>query len=326
MDFAGRFVFPYDAKDIKAHKWFKGVPWERLHELDPPFVPMIRSPDDTQYFNDDEPITDFSESDDEDEDNQFLMPEDSTPRVNLDAAAGRDGPIGIAVATSTASTINHTQLPSPPASNPGTRIRDDTSASVMTQITVAAPLITTTTTSVTTYKKRAECEARLAQALSRFDRGIQHAMRSWLAIPYDTLRLRNFQLQVDVEPGLRASERDALKMLVRIHGRKERKRPRDRLLRDPDMRKAVLEERKKTAFMGYDWARIEPMSLMPIQMTGPANGVHAELGAIPILTASVTTEYGLSAGGSDWPCYGAPPGHEHLAAMRALHYGRLSLH
>ena len=24
--FAGRFVFPYDAEDIKAHKWFKGVP------------------------------------------------------------------------------------------------------------------------------------------------------------------------------------------------------------------------------------------------------------------------------------------------------------
>ncbi|KAK4116894.1 hypothetical protein N656DRAFT_795148 [Canariomyces notabilis] len=25
-DFAGRFVFPYDAEDIKAHKWFRHVP------------------------------------------------------------------------------------------------------------------------------------------------------------------------------------------------------------------------------------------------------------------------------------------------------------
>lgn len=323
MDYAGRFVFPYDAKDIKAHKWFKGVPWERLHELDPPFVPMIRSPDDTQYFNDDEPITDFSESDDEDDDNQLLMPEDSTPRVDLNAAASRDGATGIAFATSTASTINHTQQPSPPASKPGTSDQDEILASVMSKVIVAAPLITAPTTSATAYKKRADCEARLAQALSRFDRGTQHAMRSWLATPYDTLKLRNFQLQVEVEPGLRSSERDALKMIVKIHGRKERKRPRDRLLRDPGTRKHVLEERKKTAFMGYDWARIEPMPLTPIQMTGFANGAHDELGGIPMLTASATTEYGFSAGGGDWPCFGAPPGHEHLAAMNG---GRLSLH
>lgn len=25
-DFHGRYVFPYDAEDIKAHKWFKSVP------------------------------------------------------------------------------------------------------------------------------------------------------------------------------------------------------------------------------------------------------------------------------------------------------------
>jgi len=25
-DFAGRYVFPYDAEDIKSHKWFKGIP------------------------------------------------------------------------------------------------------------------------------------------------------------------------------------------------------------------------------------------------------------------------------------------------------------
>lgn len=25
-DFAGRYVFPHDAEDIKAHRWFRGVP------------------------------------------------------------------------------------------------------------------------------------------------------------------------------------------------------------------------------------------------------------------------------------------------------------
>ncbi|AEO53193.1 hypothetical protein MYCTH_61755, partial [Thermothelomyces thermophilus ATCC 42464] len=51
-DLAGRYVFPYDAEDIKAHKWFRHIPWERLHELEPPLVPQLRSVDDTHYFED----------------------------------------------------------------------------------------------------------------------------------------------------------------------------------------------------------------------------------------------------------------------------------
>ena len=58
-------MFPYDAEDIKAHKWFKGIPWEHLHELQPPFVPQIRSIDDTQYFEEEEPISDWSDSESE---------------------------------------------------------------------------------------------------------------------------------------------------------------------------------------------------------------------------------------------------------------------
>ena len=64
-EFSGRYVFPYDAEDIKAHKWFKGIPWEHLHELQPPFVPQIRSIDDTQYFEEEEPISDWSDSESE---------------------------------------------------------------------------------------------------------------------------------------------------------------------------------------------------------------------------------------------------------------------
>ncbi|KAG7293374.1 hypothetical protein NEMBOFW57_003422 [Staphylotrichum longicolle] len=67
-DFAGRYVFPYDAEDIKAHKWFRNMPWERLHELEPPIVPRLRSVDDTQYFDDGGSVSDdVSESEAEDE-------------------------------------------------------------------------------------------------------------------------------------------------------------------------------------------------------------------------------------------------------------------
>lgn len=284
-NFAGRFVFPYDAEDIKAHRWFKGVPWERLHELDPPFVPMIRSPDDTQYFDEDEPITDLSDTDDDDEEEQPMPePETSTPVVTLDTAAGRDGASDNIIAapstpgqdTSTLPAVNHTiQQLTPPKSKHSTPERHEGQASVMPP--AAAVKQTTAATS-----KRAEREAHLAEALGPFDGAIQHAVRSWLAVPYDSLRLRNFELQVDTEPGLRTTERDALKVLVRMYGRKEKKRPRDRLLRDPSTKKVVLAERKKTAFLGYDWHRIQapPTSVMMPMMgsLGLVNGIDARSG------------------------------------------------
>lgn len=335
MDFAGRFVFPYDAKDIKAHKWFRGVPWERLHELDPPFVPMIRYPDDTQYFNEDEPITDFSESDDDDDDDDNDQPlpesEEITLAVDLTNAAGRDGADDNVAAISLAgglnalpaSTVSYAQQCTPPEPQHVNLPEDNIQVTTMPNIVAAA--VTAADMSATVLTKRALREARLAEALSRFDRSIQNAVRSWLAVPYDSLRLRNFELQVDVEPGLRASERDALKVLIRMHGRKERKRPRDRLLRDPGTKKAVLEERRKTAFLGYDWARMQALPVTAMLMTGPVNGIYACLGAAPSVAASVATGHGFGAGGGCWPYAGAPPGHDHVAAMRALHGGRLSM-
>jgi protein-serine/threonine kinase len=40
QDYAGRYVFPNDAEDIKCHKWFQGIDWDRLHTMTPPFVPV----------------------------------------------------------------------------------------------------------------------------------------------------------------------------------------------------------------------------------------------------------------------------------------------
>jgi hypothetical protein len=62
QDYAGRYVYPNDAEDIKSHKWFRDVQWDRLHTMTPPFVPNIKSMDDTQYFDEEDPISDFSES------------------------------------------------------------------------------------------------------------------------------------------------------------------------------------------------------------------------------------------------------------------------
>jgi protein-serine/threonine kinase len=87
-EFAGRYVFPYDAEDIKAHRWFRGVPWERLHELSPPFTPKLRADDDTHYFEEDEPVSDWGpESSDDEEDGR------------RDSAVGMDLPPALDFAT-----------------------------------------------------------------------------------------------------------------------------------------------------------------------------------------------------------------------------------
>ena len=69
QDYAGNFVYPNDACDIKAHSFFDRISWERLHLTRPPWVPQIRGDDDTQWFDDEEgvPVSDVdntaSESD-----------------------------------------------------------------------------------------------------------------------------------------------------------------------------------------------------------------------------------------------------------------------
>ena len=50
-DYRGYFVFPDDASDIKAHPFFDGIDWARLHLLKPPEVPKVRDRFDTRYFD-----------------------------------------------------------------------------------------------------------------------------------------------------------------------------------------------------------------------------------------------------------------------------------
>lgn len=343
----GRFVFPYDAEDIKAHKWFRGVPWEKLHELDPPFVPLLRSIDDTQYFDDEEPITDLSDSNDEDEDEALPIPESSVPAGDRDAINGLDGAAASGPVvpekmhkampdpgSSAATTINHVHLPMNLTLRPPSPARKEPQSSATpkaagTPVVAAAETATAAaTTGTNASRKRAEREALLAKTLHPFDCGIQAAVRSWLEVPYDSLRLRNFEIQVDAEPGLRATERDTLKALVRVYGKKEKKRPRDRLLRDPATKRLAMEVRKKTAFIGYDWKRIQAQTLtttssgrpsltytdigMPIE---PLVGIAAGNGS------HLATGGGPSAGGRLEP----PPGFEHLAPARAFNPERMSI-
>ena len=95
----------------------------------------------------------------------------------------------------------------------------------------------------------------ITEALEPFNREIQIIARSFVDRPHDSVRLRKVEKEIDafVMP---EEQKDYLKAFVKHYGRKEKKRPRDRLLRDKDTAPKVLELRKKGAFLGYTYRRI----------------------------------------------------------------------
>lgn len=63
-DYAGNFVYPDDASDIKGHPFFSRIIWERLHLTRPPWVPLVSGMDDTKWFDDEEgaPISEVDDA------------------------------------------------------------------------------------------------------------------------------------------------------------------------------------------------------------------------------------------------------------------------
>ena len=61
QNYQGHFVFPDDASDIKAHPFFAGIPWDRLHLTKPPEVPVVKSRHDTRYFDEEDPISEVDD-------------------------------------------------------------------------------------------------------------------------------------------------------------------------------------------------------------------------------------------------------------------------
>lgn len=58
-NYKGRHVYPDDARDIKAHPFFKDISWNELLHQTPPYLPRVKNPHDTKYFgNADEELAD----------------------------------------------------------------------------------------------------------------------------------------------------------------------------------------------------------------------------------------------------------------------------
>lgn len=200
---ARQYVFPYDAEDIKAHKFFKGLPWERLHMMPPPFVPKVRAEDDTQYFDD-------GFQSDADDSSESTPPLNSNECVDDPARPQENGDF----------------MDKDYAADNGEEGKGDS----------------------------------MDEALEGFDVNVQMKALGWIATPYDSSRLKVIEAEIGqlVTSGLPTTNGEALIRFVERYGKKERRRPRDRLLRDSKTKKISMELRKRNAFLGYTWRRMNP--------------------------------------------------------------------
>jgi hypothetical protein len=98
----------------------------------------------------------------------------------------------------------------------------------------------------------------VGELLFGFDAHVQQKAMELIKTPFDAAKLRSIDRDLDASKELQPTEKATLKQFVRFYGHKERKRPRDMLLRDRNTKKTSLRIRKETAFMGYTWRRMRP--------------------------------------------------------------------
>lgn len=222
-DWAGRAVYPHDAEEIKAHKWFRGIPWDKLHTIQPPFVPEISSLEDTHYFDEEEPISDWSES--QPDTDSYSFPSDG----------------GLGMGDGTALSAVH---------DPARLLHGLTA-----NMPILSPPVNTNAPSLAAVANRRPRRLEAVQRhLAAYPKVVRNMVMHFVETPYDSTRLKRIDREIETLTA-NPKEVEQLKRVVRTYGRKEKKRPRDRLLRDRHTKSLVLEVRKQSAFLGYTWKR-----------------------------------------------------------------------
>ena len=194
-----KFVYGNGADEIKAHKFFQGIPWSQLHLMQPPFVPRVKeSQSITKYFEDEKDIvTDDSSS--------YMSIKD---RLDLQDEVDDD--------QAKAALGTHFE-----------RWKAERLEKEKFDLGIE------------------DCsDAELQRIKEHFGAGYEKWKADRMAQVFDE------RMQHGIDP--RAQK-----------GRKEKKRARDKLLRDPVVGKKVMEIRKKGAFFGYSYRR--PKALMEIE-------------------------------------------------------------
>ena len=216
----GQFVFANDAEDIKRHKFFRSIPWDELHVRRPPFIPRVKSAEDTKYFEDEGVISDMSDSSDD----EGLF---KTLRMTGDRQENETVKSKVLVDIGGQERISQHQ-------------QED--QKIIPSVGIQPIKVG--------MHQVAICEetgtARLPNPLLSPDLQMDG---TGTLVPRDEGRVT----MVDGPAALEQNANDA-KMEQRKK-RKEMKRPRDKILRDAECAKKAMKMRKRGAFRGYEYIR-----------------------------------------------------------------------
>lgn len=94
----------------------------------------------------------------------------------------------------------------------------------------------------------------IASILGPFNQEIQTLIQGYLESPHDSTKLKEIEKEVD-QLAIPDTHKEYLKKVIRLYGKKERKRPRDIILRDKIIGPKALNIRKEGAFLGYTYRR-----------------------------------------------------------------------
>ncbi|EXJ91391.1 hypothetical protein A1O1_04503 [Capronia coronata CBS 617.96] len=219
QNYQGYFVYPGDAEDIKRHAFFRDIDWDTVHLRRPPFVPRVRDWEDTKYFDDEEPISDIDSATTLDDEEVGVGSENLEP----------DGPRQLLCPhpAATSSQLSHHQegqniVPSRAIKLPHTGFPG---------LKLGLP--------------RKDSMDDLRNPLLE-PRDLEAPLINGGPSPAITLVENGIHVDGPTETVAAAWAKSAPR-------KKERKRPRDMILRDPITGSEALEIRKASAFLGYDY-------------------------------------------------------------------------
>ena len=231
-DFRGHFVYPNDAENLKRHAFFNGIDWDNLHVKKPPFIPRVKGWEDTKYFEEEEPVSDLSTSTDDDEEDQYSaeihLPQCS-PRF-IDEA--ENTPPNTAKAHADNHLSGHHQedqkiIPSNPVMP-----REEHEDNIEHQYELAQPMSNPLMSPSQIDGHGGHEFAAIVPLPTPASSTMKHAGHSYTHI-------------VDAEPAVAKPSKK----------RKEKKRPRDKILRDSTTGRIAMKLRKQGAFLGYEYRR-----------------------------------------------------------------------
>ncbi|KAL2421594.1 Serine/threonine-protein kinase cbk1 [Exophiala dermatitidis] len=222
QNYQGYFVYSEDAEDIKRHAFFRDIDWDTIHLRRPPFVPRVRDWEDTKYFDEEEPVSDINTATTLDE--EVIRRDDENQKTR-----GLSKDLSPPPAATTSSQVSHHQ-------QEDQNIVPSTALKVPQQADGPDPEI---------FLRAEDSMNDMRNPLLAPQ---NPAVPSKLCVPSPGSPVADNGFQVDGP-----TERVSVPVIKAPPKRKEKKRPRDVILRDPVTGPEALEIRKASAFLGYDY-------------------------------------------------------------------------